>query len=286
MGKLKLETAQKPPVDFVVIGAMRAGTTSIQHTLRGIRKISLPTMKETDFFMPQNMEARGMDWYRNLFDQNAPLRGEISPNYSNRAAFPRVPNMLHQAAPDAKIIYVVRDPVKRAVSQFKHGIAMKIFEPEDNFLSSEEGKYLIAASRYAWQLEAWTQLYPAEQILVLDFHDLKTQPQVFYRELLDFIGLPDEAPDPDLEPKNTSQELSRIPAWWIRLRTTWLGEAIRNTLPNTTASRIKRTITGLMKPTRQADIPRHFERDIADALGNDVARFRQMVGKPFEHWSV
>lgn len=258
----------------------------MQHALSRVKQLSLPAMKETDFFMPQNMQARGTDWYRSLFDQSAPMRGEISPNYSNRAAFPRVSEMLHGAVPNAKIIYVVRDPVKRAVSQYRHGVAMKIFEPEDNFLATEEGELLVAASKYAWQLEAWTALYPPDQILILDFLELQDSPHVFYGRLMSFLGLPDDTPELDFEPINSSQELARIPSWWIALRSTPLGEAIRNTLPTSTALKIKKGYTRLMKPSRQANIPRQFEHQVANALQDDVARFRQMVGMPFSHWTI
>lgn len=52
-------TTSTSAVDFLVIGAMRAGTTSLHNTLSGLKGLSLPRMKETDFFIESKNWARG-----------------------------------------------------------------------------------------------------------------------------------------------------------------------------------------------------------------------------------
>ena len=81
--------------------------------------------KELNFFIEERNWPRGADWYAGHFDAEAKVRGEASPNYS---AFPQhqgVPERMHSVVPDAKLIYMVRDPLERIAAHWVHNYAKR-----------------------------------------------------------------------------------------------------------------------------------------------------------------
>src|SRR4051794_39122806 len=83
----------------------------------------MSTRKELDFFAGPGWNwERGCDWYEAQFRgaEAAKVRGESSPSYSMHPWVPGVPERVHAAIPDAKLIYLVRDPIERMVSQYAH----------------------------------------------------------------------------------------------------------------------------------------------------------------------
>ena len=99
---------------------MRAGTTMLHDLLSGHPQISMARMKETDFFVAEKNLPRGTGWYGAQFDPARPIRGEISPNYAKAMDFPGVPERIFEHCPGVRLVYVLRDPVARAVSQYAH----------------------------------------------------------------------------------------------------------------------------------------------------------------------
>src|SRR5690242_11569113 len=110
---------------FLVIGAMKAGTTSLYEYLRAHPQIFMATPKELHFFPESKHWGDGVDWYTAHFEagRDDAVRGEISPSYSQADQFPGVAARVAQVVPDAKIVYLVREPVARAQSMYLHEVA-------------------------------------------------------------------------------------------------------------------------------------------------------------------
>ena len=107
-----MKTTLMPP-DFIIIGAMRAGTTALADLLSRHPEIGMSRLKETDYFIAEKNFSRGPVWYQSLFPMDRPIRGEASPNYAKSDVFAGVPQRIHAARPDVRLIYIVRDPVER-----------------------------------------------------------------------------------------------------------------------------------------------------------------------------
>ncbi len=287
MSTAQPDMRDRPLIDFVVIGAMRAGTTSLQHILSRVDEISLPRMKETDYFIPLLSKGKSEAWYRGLVDQTALLRGEISPNYSKRDTFPGVAARLHRASPETKIIYIVRDPVKRAISQYCHAWLMGWdLKPPQTVLATKVGRQIINVSRYAWQLEPWIERFGRDRVLILDFEQFKTDPATVLSTLFQFLEL-DVAPPEIIEnPSNSASELSKTPSWWLGMRSSRLGVTLRSIVPGALALQTKRILGRFEKSTELPIIETEFEMALADALRDDVEAFRALSGLPFDGWVV
>lgn len=206
--------------DFIVIGGQRCATSSLHLYLSQHPAIGAPSMKEVHFF--DNQFDHGIDWYRGHFPTrpymevlsritgNEAITGEGSPYY---IFHPTAPYRIADVLPDVKLVVMLRDPVKRLISQYHHERSLghetlsleDAIENEPQRLEGEEERivreptYLsyshqhhsyLARGRYAEQLERWYEIFPREQILVLESKRFFSDPGAAYDETLGFLGLP------------------------------------------------------------------------------------------------
>jgi hypothetical protein len=158
---------------FIVIGAMKAGTTSLYHYLSQHPEIGMSRRKELDFFKTNADFAKGLDWYAAQFPSGSRVLGESSPNYSKCHLFPGVAERLHSVLPRISLIYLVRHPVDRAVSHYVHRVsAGRESRPiEAVFEDLEQNPYVLTGA-YMFQLRQFLKFYPAERMLIVDADDL------------------------------------------------------------------------------------------------------------------
>jgi hypothetical protein len=173
--------------DFVIIGAQKAGTTSLYAALVSHPDVRPAFRKEVHFF--DTDRASDLGWYRRHFPMGRGdwLTGESSPYY---LFHPAVPARMAAALPDVALIAILRDPVARAISQYHHArnwglehrpidVALDPATPEelaplddaawyDRADSPARERAYLARGRYAEQLERWFTEFDRERILVLD----------------------------------------------------------------------------------------------------------------------
>jgi len=102
---------------LIVIGAMKCATTALHDYLDAHPDITMSRPKELNFFSGCSM--RDLARYAAHFDAGSKLRGESSPGYTS-PSFPDVAARMASTVPDVRLVYVVRDPVERALSQYRH----------------------------------------------------------------------------------------------------------------------------------------------------------------------
>ena len=110
--------AQLP--NLIIIGGLKCGTTSIHHYLGLHPEIQMSKPKELNFFVEELNWDLGLDWYASRFDDRFKVRGESSPHYTNLPRFEGVAERIHEHCPDARLLYMVRDPIKRILSHWVH----------------------------------------------------------------------------------------------------------------------------------------------------------------------
>ncbi len=223
--------------DAVILGAMKSGTSSLHHYLVQQPGVIEPLRKEVHYF-DVNFQ-RGERWYRAHFGREGEpgLNLDSSPYY---LFHPAVPRRLHELLPDAKLIVLLRDPVRRAYSHYWHerdkGRESLSFEDaiaaEAERLGNSEQRLAdgalgrsrehqhfsyLARGRYAEQLDRWWAVFPREQLLVLKFEDLAREPLEALNRTLEFLGLP-RAASVSLEARNTRKYPPMGEATAARLR--------------------------------------------------------------------
>lgn len=164
----------------VVIGAMKCATSALHSYLDAHPDISMSRLKELNFFngadTPPHDDPdrwwvdgqwhRGVEWYAAQFDGAAPARGESSPAYTS-PSFPEVPARMASVVPDVRLLYLVRDPVARALSQYAHHLRDGAeTRPAEQALLDPDSQY-VARSRYHERLEPFLTHFPREQVHVV-----------------------------------------------------------------------------------------------------------------------
>tara|TARA_R110002096_G_scaffold377058_2_gene570935 strand:+ start:16262 stop:18241 length:1980 start_codon:yes stop_codon:yes gene_type:complete len=267
--------------DFIGIGAMRAGTTTLYNYCAGHPDIGVSKIKETDFFIQQKNWYRGLQWYKSLFSDQAKIRGEFSPNYTKGSVFDDVPERIHAHLPQVKLIYIVRNPVDRAVSQYTHSFLSGAQLPDlQSLIGSHEWRHLIDTSSYAKQLRKFYALFPPEQILILNLETLKNDPQKVLSQLAAFLGVGNNWNTDATMRENTSNSLARLSPRALRMANSEGGAWIKPYLPTRAKQWIKRVMRRRVPrnpPVFDADLKMEFWH----ALRDDMTAFEQMTGIAF-----
>lgn len=184
-------------VDFFIVGAMKSGTTSLRAALGQRKDIDL-ARNELHFFDNDTHYAEGFDAYWDNFDRAGSyrLRGEKSPSYG---LVPHAAERIHAFNPDARILWTLRDPVERAVSNFFHAKkrmpdALSVTESLDTAEALEARNAPMAylyRSQYEKHLAYFEAVFPPEQIHVTIFEELIEEPNREITKVEAFLGYDD-----------------------------------------------------------------------------------------------
>tara|TARA_A100001234_G_scaffold162490_1_gene143755 strand:+ start:569 stop:1387 length:819 start_codon:yes stop_codon:yes gene_type:complete len=178
--------------NFIIIGAAKSATTTLTTILPKHPDIFISKPKEPKFF--GRYYSKGWDWYANRFSdgQGLALRGEGSTMYTSQMkAFKDTPELMHRHLPKLKLIYIVRHPLDRIVSQWRHYRGRHPECPDfSDFMDNKKLRRLIVGcSMYYQQLSRFRQFYPDEQIHCMTFEDLLSNPKKSLRNTLRFLGV-------------------------------------------------------------------------------------------------
>ncbi len=278
-----------PPTAFL-IGAQKAGTTYLAGLLDQQPGLALSRPKEPHFFT-RNRE-RGQDWYRACFpDPGPPVLLDASPSYAaaplhlrERVADPEqhsrlagVPRRIREMSPNARFIYLLRDPVDRTYSAYWHEVrAGNESLPFAEALEADP--VYLNASDYAGQAREYMRHFPRDRILFLWFEDLGRAPEAVVARCLEFLELSGEvaeAPEVGIHGGARPGRMARAVAW-ARNRVPGargLEQGVWQALPGTVRSGIRGRLFRPIPPLEPEDRDRLRER-----LGPTVAPLAELAG--------
>lgn len=204
------ENSEKLP-EFIIVGAMKSATTTIYEQLRQLDGVFMPTLKEPNFFSDDSQFDRGLSWYRQQFEGagSSDIIGEASTHYSKLPTYPRTLARLYELLPNVKIIYIMRDPIDRLVSQYIHEWSCSNIRADIN-TAIDTHPELIQYSCYTRQLMPYLKQYGAENVLPVFFERIKTAPAEELERIARFIGYQGEVSwKPNVARTNVSSERIR-----------------------------------------------------------------------------
>lgn len=178
--------------DFVIIGAAKSATTTLVSVLRTHPDVFVIKPKEPKFFGKNY--SKGWEWYASRFAKggNKKVRGEASTMYSSHMrSYRSAPELMHRYLPDLKLIYIVRHPLDRIVSHWRHlkgrdqGIADFDALLQDRSLK----RRVVGSSMYYKQLSRYRAFFSDEQIHCMTFEDLLLSPKSSLQSVLKFLGV-------------------------------------------------------------------------------------------------
>lgn len=183
------------PPELFIIGAQRSGTTSLSALLDQHPAVVLSTPKESDFFSVNF--AHGLAWYRARFRRLDAVLLDASVSYTMANPEPTsnelpdaVPRLIHQVSPNARFIYLVRDPADRCHSAYWHDVRAGR-ESRSLRAAVEQFAYYSMASYYHRQITPFLRYFPLDRFLIHRFEDFAQQPLAIARDCIRFAGLDD-----------------------------------------------------------------------------------------------
>lgn len=209
---------------FLIIGSQKAGTTSLYQYLCQHPKILEAKKKEVNFFGDQFHQ--GIDFYKTQFPTLKPgeITGDATPEY---CLFPKIPVRVHQLFPEVKIIFLLRNPVERAISHYHHNLVfdqilskklagykkrevlgfgnaiekeyerlkldVKKLNSDENYRRSNYYNYThhsyLTRGIYFYQVKNWMENFPKEQIMILKSEDFFRNTNEVFTRVLSFLDL-------------------------------------------------------------------------------------------------
>lgn len=169
---------------------MKSGTTTLFRWLEQHPQVRLPAVKEPDFFSDDVAWGRGIDWYADHF-RSVPEglhTGEASVSYTDPRWAPVAARRLHETVPDARLVCVLRHPVERMRSHYRHEVQRGRERRDFVDAVSDVRSAYVLRSCYASALRPWVETAPPAQLHVVHFESVFADASEWDR-LTDFLGL-------------------------------------------------------------------------------------------------
>jgi Sulfotransferase domain len=273
--------------NLIIIGAGKCGTTSLHQYLSEHPDIFMSHQKELQFFQLEDWEAR-LGWYEAQFPVDSPVRGEASPIYTMYPFVEDVPRRIHSVVPDAKLIYLVRDPVDRLLSHYVEHRALRVeMRPFGEVLADTDPRNeCMTASRYATQLEQYLEWFPMSNLLVLEQDELRVDRRDALRRIFAFLDVDESFWTPAFEEEHNTRKkvsLNGLGRWLYTRGALKHGRRLDPHLPQA-LRRAARRVVG--EPVTVPEFPPDARKRVAEALAEETQRFRALTGRQFPSWSV
>lgn len=188
---------------------MKAGTTSLFRWLGRLEEVALPKKKEIHFFYYDDRWNKGMEWYREFFNNDARLTGEASPGYTDPLSAETCAERILTSVPEARLIFLARHPLERARSHYRHWVQRGREDRPFSEAATIDSDY-VARSMYSRCLQPYFDRFSREQLLVLRFEDL-IQDEGAWQAILQHLGLPSyPRPTDNVNPTVGKRRNSRV----------------------------------------------------------------------------
>jgi hypothetical protein len=271
---------------FLVIGAQKAATTTLHHWFAEHPEVAMTQVKEANFLLDEGGWSKGLDWYEAQFAHapDRPHRGDVSPAYTIFPAFRHAPERAAQVVPDARLVYVIREPVDRMVSAWAQLVGAGL-EYRTLVQALRHEAHYTMASMYGLQLQRWLDHFDRSALLVVRLDDLADDPGPTFDAILEHVGL--EAgwrPAQAASAWNTSERKSTVPGLVHRIgagaRAAGLPSVAWALTPN---GRLGRRVA---RPLPRPELDPSFRADLRSLFARDFRDLRAIVGDEMDLWGL
>ncbi|MEL6361238.1 MAG: sulfotransferase domain-containing protein [Pseudomonadota bacterium] len=195
-----------------VIGAMKAGTTSLFDHLSKHPEVAVANPKEAGFFAFDSVYSNGFDWYEGLFSfdpANHKVAVEGTTDYSkfpHAEAAPRIRAFAETR--DVKLIYIMRHPLRRIESHARHTQAKRaelgrtISDRADHSLDAGVSSLSLDASRYAMQIDQYQDFLVKDRLRLFTLERLQREPVAVVEEICEYLEISSTVISADVKQKN------------------------------------------------------------------------------------
>lgn len=283
--------------NFIIIGAMKSATSTLQKQLVMQPGIFMTDPKEPNFFSDDDVYAQGAQWYSQLYNDAASgdLLGEASTHYTKLPTYPNtIDRMVEYCGKDLKLIYVMRNPVDRLISHYIHEWSMGVITTDIN-TSIQTNPELISYSKYAYQLAPYMQAFGKSNILPVFYERLINHPQEQLDRVCRFIGY-QAAPawvDSHSQLNASAERVKPFKGYDLLVESPIATSLRRILVPKFLRTVIRKSLSMQERPSLEQEVLDHIKlqlnEDLAE-LGNllgihvDCDTFNSLSEKPSYEW--
>jgi hypothetical protein len=272
---------------FLVIGSMKAGTTSLYEYLRAHPHVYMPPHKELDFFVREGNLSRGLDWYEEQFTgaEAALAVGEASTSYTKYPIHAGVAERVSRVLPDVRLIYVIRNPIERIRSQFVHEWLLGEQHLSFEAAVTTEPRY-VEFSRYATQIAEYMRYFRRDDLLIVEAERLRESRENTLQMVYRFIGV-----DSSVMPENVESEFHRsdgkrlAPPLARKIVASHAYQGAGRYIPRAIKRRARSWLVRSPNPPEATLTPTVHEL-LAARLRDDVSELRAFLGADFHGWGI
>ena len=279
--------------NFIIAGALKGGTTSLYYFLRQHPEVFVSSLKEPRYFAyepdnPLHADGAGLHFpvktlpqYAALFDGATGEKaiGEASPHY---LISPVAPLPIKELLPDVKLIFSLRDPVKRANSVYWHNFRLgQEDRPIEAALTGAD--YAVQHGFYYHYLRIWFDLFDRSQIKVILFDDLQRNSLATSQEVCRFLNVDDRfVPDLAVRNKGGTPRHKRFGRLLERVKTHPVRQAIDPLVPKP----LRRLLLGVRNRNLQETppMPEALARRLHDYFRDDITQLEGLLGVDLAAW--
>lgn len=269
----------------IVIGAQKCGTSTLHYYLGFHPEVSASQPKELNFFIEGNNWERGLDWYRAHFDPAKPVRLESSPNYTTWPHHEGIAERMAEVVPDARLIFLVRDPIARIEAHWVHNYAKRRERGTVIETITHPSTTYLLRSMYFMQLERFLRYYDPSRILVFQQSDLRDRRRETLREVFEFVGV-----DPGFEHKAFETVRHRTAK---KRRATKAGMKVQQWSRSDWGKRIPKVFWNyaegglrLSRPIERPNLRDQLPDEVLESLREDALKLREFTGRDYANWSI
>ena len=285
-------------VDFFIVGAPKAGTTSLYHYLNEHPEINMSSQKEPDYFSDTDIQNEGMYYgknridtikkYHSLFNDNSvlKLKGEASVSY---LFYKNVPQKIKTYNPTAKIIIMLRNPIDRAFSHYlmdyRLGLVSDRFEDIITQKSVHKNAKLfyqqyIELSEYYPQVKRYLDVFDRKKILFIEYEDLKINALDVIKKTHLFLGV-NQVYEPDVGKKHNTYTMPKNDIIRFIYSFVILRDLLFFLFPKNIVNRFKPVLFKNDKKPKLLDATRDRLKQL---FTNDINALAKMLSNDFSRW--
>lgn len=270
--------------NFLIIGAMKCGTTSLAYYLNQHKDIYVAPEKDIYFFSDDELFNKGIHWYESFFkntDKYVAL-GEATDDYSKQWRNSNTVKRIYKIIPSVKIIYIVRDPLRQIESAYMHLVANSYERLTFNQAIYHSSFNYIETADYLMQLNAYKEFFPESSILVLFLEDMLLNTKNVLASCFNFLGCSSTECIYTDNALNVSLEKSYDRKFTYLFRKQRIIEKVAQALPYFIKSPLKHVFTKkrVSRPLWEPVV----RREVINALKANSEEFLLMYGKDKNYW--
>ena len=289
--------------NLFVIGAAKCGTTSLHHYLDLHPEISMSKVKEPTYFARHDPEIAA--WaivdrpdYLGLFEGDTPYRGESSTAYTRHPLVAGVPGAIAAEAPDARLIYLVGDPVERVEAGVREVLSNRLgswaFVPSDIEMREVVGPLddpanrFVAQGSFMLQIERYLEYFPTESILIVDSDRLRNERKETMARIFAFLDLdPTFWDDAMLQERNLGTKKKRASDTYVRIANLRPLRKAVSLMPGSLRMRVfSRLRRATARPWTPPTLDDSLRLEFEEIFRPEVERLREFTGQKFADWSI